>query len=103
MKPWREVIIPHEDIRRGGFDESVFAADLSDVLAGRGPVDYRDALTFCAKTYHTQGLVNLGAAVASRLAGKGSGEPVIQIQTAFGGGKTHSLIALYHLFRGVGG
>ncbi|MDH7481130.1 MAG: DUF499 domain-containing protein [Armatimonadota bacterium] len=103
MKPWREVITPHEDIRRGGFDESVFAADLSDVLANRGPVDYRDALTFCAKTYHTQGLVNLGAAVASRLAGKGSGEPVIQIQTPFGGGKTHSLIALYHLFRGVEG
>jgi len=103
MKPWREVITPHEDIRRGGFNESVFAADLSDVLADRGPVDYRDALTFCTKTYHTQGLVNLGAAVASRLAGKGSGEPVIQIQTPFGGGKTHSLIALYHLFRGVEG
>jgi hypothetical protein len=34
--------------------------------------------------------------VAQRLNGKG-GEPVIQLQTAFGGGKTHTLLAVYHL------
>jgi hypothetical protein len=99
MKPWYEVISPHPDIRAGRFDESVFAADLSDVVADRGPLEYRDAELFFRKTYPTQGLVKLLSAIASRLSGKGGGEAVIQIQTPFGGGKTHSLIALYHLFK----
>jgi hypothetical protein len=99
MKPWHEVINPHRDIRAGRFDESVFAADLSDVVADRGPLEYRDAELFFRKTYPTQGLVSLLSAIASRLSGKGGGEAVIQIQTPFGGGKTHSLIALYHLFQ----
>lgn len=99
MKPWTQVVNPHPDIRQGRLDESVFAADLSDVLADRGPLEYRDATTFFRKTYPTQGLRNLLSAVLSRLAGQGIGEAVIQIQTPFGGGKTHSLIALYHLFR----
>jgi len=99
MKPWHEVVTPHPDIRKGNFDESVFAADLSDVMADRGPLEYRDAVTFFRKTYPTQGLVNLLAAMLARLSGAGRGEGVIQIQTPFGGGKTHSLIALYHLFK----
>jgi len=100
MKSWREVINPHPDIRAGKFfDESVFAADLSDVIADRGPLEYCDAELFFRKTYPTQGLVSLLSAIASRLSGKGGGQAVIQIQTPFGGGKTHSLIALYHLFK----
>jgi predicted AAA+ superfamily ATPase len=98
MRPWHEVATPHRDIHEGRFDESVFAADLADAVAGRGPLEYRDAETFFRKTYPTQGLVNLLAAVQSRLSGQGRGEAVIQIQTPFGGGKTHSLIALYHFF-----
>jgi hypothetical protein len=94
---WHQVVAPHPDIRAGKFDESVFAADLSDVTADRGPLEYRDAETFFRKTYPTQGLVNLLSAILSRIAGQGKGEAVIQIQTPFGGGKTHSLIALYHL------
>lgn len=103
MKPWHEVVTPHADIRAGKFDESVFAADLSDVIADRGPLEYRDAATFFKKTYSTVGLGNLLAAVLSRLAGTGKGEPVIPIETPFGGGKTHSLIALYHLLSGGDG
>ena len=98
LRPWHQVVLPHRDIREGRLDESVFAADLSDVLAGRGPLEYQDAATFFRRTYPTQGLVNLMAAVLSRLAGQERGEAVIQIQTPFGGGKTHALIALYHLF-----
>ncbi len=98
MKPWYSVVVPHRDIREGRFDESLFAASLADVVAGRGPLEYQDAATFFRKTYLTQGLVNLLAAVTGRLAGTGHGEPVIQVQTPFGGGKTHALIALYHLF-----
>src|SRR5581483_365132 len=98
MKPWHEAVVPQPDIRAGKFDESVFAADLADVVAGRGPLEYRDAQTFFRKTYPTRGLVELLATVLARLAGRGTGDAVIQIQTPFGGGKTHSLIALYHLF-----
>ncbi len=99
VKPWHQVAVPHRDIREGRFDESVFAADLSDVVADRGPVEYRDAETFFRKTYPTQGLLKLLTAILSRLAGVGKGEAVIQIQTPFGGGKTHSLLALYHLLK----
>lgn len=99
MKPWHQVIVPHADVRKGNLDESVFAADLSDVMAGRGPLEYRDAVMFFRKTYLTRGLVDLLSAMLKRLSGQGGGEPVIQIQTPFGGGKTHSLIALYHLFK----
>ena len=98
LKPWREVAVPHRDIREGKFDESTFMADLADVLADRGPLEYRDPETFFRKTYPTEGIVNLLAAILARLAGKGIGEPIIQLQTPFGGGKTHSLLALYHLF-----
>ena len=97
LKPWRQVATPHADIRQGKFDTSVFAADLGEVLAGRGAVDYRDPCTFFSKTYLTEGLTQLLIDVMQRLAGSGKTEAVIQLQTAFGGGKTHTLLALYHL------
>jgi len=99
LKPWRQVVTPHADIRQGKFDASVFAADLGEVLAGRGAVDYRDTNAFFAKTYLTSGLSQLVIDVMRRLAGSGAAEPVIQLQTAFGGGKTHTLLTLYHLIK----
>ena len=99
LKAWREVAVPHADIRQGKFDASVFAADLGEVLAGRGDVDYRDATTFISKTYLTSGLSELLIDVMQRLSGKRKGELVIQLQTPFGGGKTHTLLALYHLLK----
>ena len=99
LKPWRQVVTPHADIRQGKFDASVFAADLGEVLAGRGAIDYRDAKTFFSKTYLTHGLTQLLIDVMRRLGGSGKGEPVIQLQTAFGGGKTHTLLTQYHLFK----
>ena len=99
LTPWRQVVQPHADIRLGKFDSSVFAADLGEVMAGRGAVDYRDASTFFSKTYLTAGLSQLLIEVMERLAGSGKTEPVIQLQTSFGGGKTHTLMTLYHLFQ----
>lgn len=96
VKPWRDVVTPHSDVLRGRLDESLFAADLEDVLRSRAPGDYRFPEQFFAKTYPTDGLVNLLGAVLRRL-GRRGGDPVINLQTAFGGGKTHALIALYHL------
>lgn len=98
LRPWRDVAVPHEDIRRGRLDEYTFMADLANVKNDVGPVEYRDPGLFFKKTYPTEGLVKLLVDVLRRLAGKG-GKPVIQLQTPFGGGKSHSLIALYHLFR----
>jgi hypothetical protein len=97
LKAWRQVVTPHEDIRKGRFDASVFAADLGEVIAGRGAVDYRDPAAFVGKTYFTKGLTDLLTGVMRRVAGHKDGEAVVQMQTPFGGGKTHTLLAIYHL------
>ncbi|HZW30174.1 MAG TPA: DUF499 domain-containing protein [Isosphaeraceae bacterium] len=99
LKPWRQVATPHIDIRNGKFDSSVFAADLGEVLAGRGAVDYRDPVTFFGKTYLSDGITKLLIDVMQRLSGTGKAEPVIQLQTAFGGGKTHTLLTIFHLLK----
>lgn len=95
MKPFHTIAIPHKDILEGRLTMDVFAADLWEVSEKKGPDEYKDAETFFRKTYLTQGLENLLNVVEKRLNGKG-GDPVIQIQTPFGGGKTHALIAMYH-------
>jgi hypothetical protein len=99
MKPWWQVAVPHKDIREGRLEEAIFAASLGDVFRNRGPLDYIDPETFFERTYFTVGLTNLISSVLSKLSGKGKGDTVIQIQTPFGGGKTHALLALYHTFK----
>jgi predicted AAA+ superfamily ATPase len=96
MKPWREVAIPHSDVLKGTFQQAEFAADISAVRSGKAPDIYKDAALFFDRTYITEGMALLLTQVAQRLAGRG-GEPVIQLQTAFGGGKTHTLLAVLHL------
>ena len=95
MKPFHIVAVPHDDILQGRLTMDVFAADLWDVSQDQGVDEYRDPETFFRRTYLTRGLKNLLDVVEKRLKGRG-GDPVIQIQTPFGGGKTHSLIAMYH-------
>jgi hypothetical protein len=96
LPAWWQVVTPHKDIREKSFNEAVFAADLSDVISGTAPEEYRDPRLFFEKTYMTEGLKNLARNVLSRL-NNGQGDPVIQLQTPFGGGKTHALLMLYHL------
>ncbi|MBW2021786.1 MAG: hypothetical protein JRI51_02725 [Deltaproteobacteria bacterium] len=95
MKAFHTVAVPHTDILEGKLTMDVFAADLWEVSRNRGSEEYRDVDTFFRKTYLTQGLENLINIVESRVKAKG-GDPVVQIQTPFGGGKTHALIAMYH-------
>lgn len=95
---WWQVTTPHKDIREGRMSEAIFAADLGDTVSGTAPLDYKDARIFFQKTYLTKGLKNLLENVISRL-NEGQGDPVIQLQTPFGGGKTHSLVALYHIIK----
>ncbi len=95
MTAFHTIAVPHEDILAGRLTMDVFAADLWEVYQGRAPDEYQDAARFFQKTYQTEGLSHLMAVVEKRLRGEG-GDPVIQIQTPFGGGKTHALIAMYH-------
>ena len=96
MKPWREVAVPHPDVLEGTFQQSEFAADITAVRTGQATREYQDAAAFFQRTFITEGMRLLLIQVAQRLNGKG-GEPVIQLQTAFGGGKTHTMLAVYHL------
>ncbi len=98
MKPFTQIAIPHEDILKGRLTMDIFAADLWQVANEKAPLDYQDADLFFNKTYLTKGLKNIIEVAKARLEGK-SGDSVVQLQTPFGGGKTHTLIALYHKAR----
>ncbi len=97
LKPWREIIVPHKDVASGKYQQAEFAADLAQVLSGNAEKEYQDAHEFFSRTYLTEGM-KLLLASALRRAGNINGEPVIQLKTAFGGGKTHTMLALYHMF-----
>jgi hypothetical protein len=99
LPAWLSVATPRKDIADGSFDESLFAADLGMVDRGRGPADYLDAIAFCEKTYLTDSLRAVLAELARRLSGDQTAAGVYRLQTEFGGGKTHTLLAAYHLFR----
>ncbi len=100
FKPWREVVTPHPDVASGRYQQAEFAADLGQVYRGEGSDEYRNPTEFFRRTYITEGLRHLLTRALERLSGKG-GDPVVELQTNFGGGKTHTLLALYHLFSGV--
>lgn len=100
LKPWREIAIPHEDVLRGTFQQAEFAADLSRVHEGTATDEYQNPSLFFQRTFITEGMRLLLDSVIKRLAGHG-GDPVIQLQTAFGGGKTHTMLAVYHLAQGA--
>ncbi|MCE5191881.1 MAG: DUF499 domain-containing protein, partial [Actinomycetia bacterium] len=100
LSPWRHVIKPHPDVYTGRYTAAEFAADLAQVHRGEGSDEYRDPVEFFRRTYMTEGIKALLIDAARRLSGEG-GDPVIELQTNFGGGKTHSLLALYHLFSGA--
>ena len=96
LKPWREIATPHPDVASGNFQQAEFAADLWQVYLNQGSDEYRDPTEFYRRTYLTDGLQQLLANALKRLSGQG-GDPVIELQTNFGGGKTHAMLALYHL------
>ena len=101
LMAWRELIAPHPDVATGQFEQAEFAADLSQVARGEADSAYQDPVAFFGRTYLTNGLRKMLIGAARRLSGDG-GDPVIDLQTNFGGGKTHSMIALYHLASGLG-
>ena len=100
LPAWRDVIEPHDDVARGTFELAQFAADLRQVHQGVAGPEYGDPIEFFGRTYLTRGLRYLLEQAIKRLSG-GGGEPVIDLMTTFGGGKTHSLLAVYHAAAGL--
>lgn len=103
LSPWHEVLSPHPDVVSGRFKESEFAANLWSVANNKGDAgpEYRDPVEFFRRTYVTEGLADLLRQAAGRVSGADHGAPVINLQTTFGGGKTHSMLAVWHLLGGA--
>lgn len=96
--PWHQVVTLRDDIRSGELSLAIFAADLYEVMIGRAKPIYQDPDQFFALTYPTYSLRELAKEVITRLAGQ-SEKAVQQLELTYGGGKTHTLITLYHLTR----
>jgi predicted AAA+ superfamily ATPase len=99
LKPWREVITPHPDVASGRYQQAEFAADLHQVWRDEASDEYGKPVEFYRRTFLTDGLRELLLNAVRRFRKEG-GDPVVELQTNFGGGKTHSMIALYHLAAG---
>jgi hypothetical protein len=99
MEPWYKVVTPRKEVREGrSFNPDEFAIHLEQVVAGKAPPDYQEPEQFFDRTCFTRALRDHTGMVLRRLAGKTEGTaPVLTLVTQFGGGKTHTLTALYHL------
>ena len=99
LDPWYKVALPREEVREGrSFNPDEFAIALEQVVGGTAPADYRDPGAFFARTCFTRALREHVGMVLRRLSGKTANtSPVMTLVTQFGGGKTHTLTALYHL------
>ena len=105
LKPWREVLAPHDDVATGNFSSAEFAADLHMVAFGDDKrvlgEEYVDPVQFFRRTFLTEGLRELLDRAVRRVGADANASPIVNLQTNFGGGKTHSMLALYHLFSGT--
>lgn len=102
LRSWRDIITPHPDVASGRYQQAEFAADLGQVHRGEGTDEYRNPRAFFERTFLTEGLRHLLTNAVERMTNRaGAGDPVVELQTNFGGGKTHSMLALYHLFSGT--
>lgn len=99
LKGWRHAVEPQDDVVNDRFHASEFAADLYEVHSERGSIEYTEADLFFKRTFVTKSLREILIDSIKRMTVKG-GTPVYQLQTTFGGGKTHSMLALYHLYGG---
>ena len=99
LKPWREIVTPHPDVASGRYQQAEFAADLHQVWRDEAADEYGKPVEFFRRTFLTDGLRDLLLNAVRRFR-KVGGDPVVELQTNFGGGKTHSMIALYHLAAG---
>ncbi len=101
MEPWYKVAMPRKEVREvRSFNPDEFAIALEQVVDGTAPEDYKNPEKFFSRTFFTRALTEHVGIVLRRLAGKTENTPpVLALITQFGGGKTHTLTALYHLIR----
>lgn len=102
MKAVHETCEPRREVLEGQLQEDIFAAKLGDVICGKAPEVYSDPALFFKNTYPTGGLKTFLQEIFGRL-GAGEGSPFLRLETSFGGGKTHNLIAAYHVATGGSG
>lgn len=101
MRPIYELCVPRDEVLRGELSEDIFAARLKDVTDGTAEPVYGNPAIFFDNTYPTSGLKTVISDALGRLMGDAAGKnAIIRLETAFGGGKTHNLIALYHILSG---
>ena len=97
-----DLCVPRDEVLKGELREDIFAARLKDVMDGHADPVYQDAQTFFENTYPTGGLKTLVNDALARLVGSAVGKnAILRLETSFGGGKTHNLIALYHVAGGA--
>ncbi|MEU9887670.1 Swt1 family HEPN domain-containing protein [Sphaerisporangium sp. NPDC051011] len=102
LKPWRDIIAPHPDVQAGKLAAAEFAADLHMVSIGESTSEeYSNPIQFFRRTYLTDGLKDLLQQAVARVGKDSNATPVWNLQTNFGGGKTHSMLALWHIFSGT--
>ena len=99
LPSWRDIMVPHPDVMGGRYKTAEFAVDLDQIAKGKGAFEYRDPVMFFERTYITESMKKLLVQALKRVSGQ-DGDPVIQLKTAFGGGKTHTMLALYHMLQG---
>ncbi|MGN0012598.1 MAG: DUF499 domain-containing protein, partial [Candidatus Bruticola sp.] len=99
LPSWRNVMVPHPDVVTGRYKTAEFAVNLQQIADGEGAFEYSDPVMFFERTYITESMKKLLVQALKRVTGQ-DGDPVIQLKTAFGGGKTHTMLALYHMLQG---
>ena len=97
--PWFQGAKPHRSIQEGKVNEALFEAKLGEAIHDRGPEEYRDATRFFEKTYLTAGLRQLLLDILRTVNGERAANAIVNLKTSFGGGKTHTELAIYHLFK----
>lgn len=101
LEPWYKVVTPRPEVRQGrSFNPDEFAIALEQVVSGTAPIDYLDPTQFFSRTVFTKALKEHISMVIRRMLGNTEDtSPVLTLVTQFGGGKTHTLTALYHIVK----
>ncbi len=101
LRPWTDLVKLHPDVEAGALTEAVFAIDLGAIAASdpNVPVVNRDPMAFFRATYLTTDLQKLLDEVLGSLSGNPGYNRVLKLRVPFGGGKSHTLAALFHAAR----
>jgi hypothetical protein len=93
---------PRREVLKGDLNDAIFAADFGDLIDGSAPAVYKDAKTFFQNTHPARPLCSVAQRVFERLADPKEAGAFVRLSTGFGGGKTHTLMAFWHLAKNIG-